>query len=92
MLVTVAAGGCVLSGLHWRHSVQTLEKAKAEYAGAKARYNAAYPGEKPAHPVTLTQPLYMGKFTVTGVRMIVGWLATAVMAAAAIGMGVTAIL
>jgi NRAMP (natural resistance-associated macrophage protein)-like metal ion transporter len=34
----------------------------------------------------------MGKFTVTGLRRIVGWLATAVMAAAAIGMGVTAIL
>src|SRR5471032_430257 len=30
----------------------------------------------------------MGKFTVTGTRWIVGWLATAVMAAAAIGMGV----
>jgi NRAMP (natural resistance-associated macrophage protein)-like metal ion transporter len=34
----------------------------------------------------------MGKFTVTGVRRAVGWLATAVMAAAAVGMGVTAIL
>jgi Mn2+/Fe2+ NRAMP family transporter len=34
----------------------------------------------------------MGKFTVTGARRIVGWLATAVMAAAAVGMGVTAIL
>jgi Mn2+/Fe2+ NRAMP family transporter len=34
----------------------------------------------------------MGKFTVTGARRIVGWLATAVMAAAAIGMGVTAFL
>jgi NRAMP (natural resistance-associated macrophage protein)-like metal ion transporter len=34
----------------------------------------------------------MGEFTVTGVRRIIGWLATAVMAAAAIGMAVTAIL
>jgi Mn2+/Fe2+ NRAMP family transporter len=34
----------------------------------------------------------MGKFTVTGVRRVVGWLATAVMAAAAVGMCVTAIL
>jgi Mn2+/Fe2+ NRAMP family transporter len=34
----------------------------------------------------------MGKFTVTGARRIVGWLATAVMAAAAMGMGVTAFL
>jgi NRAMP (natural resistance-associated macrophage protein)-like metal ion transporter len=34
----------------------------------------------------------MGKFTVTGTRRIVGWLATAVMGAAAVGMIVTAIL
>ena len=65
LLVTVAAGGCVLSGLHWRHSVQSLEKANAEYAGAEARYNDAFDEEKPAHPVTLTQPFYMGKFAVT---------------------------
>ena len=65
LLVTVAAGGCVLSGLHWRYSGQTLEKANAEYAGAKARYNAASSVEKPAHPVTLTQPFYVGKFDVT---------------------------
>ena len=65
LLVTVAAGGCVLSGLHWQHSVQTLENAKAEYPGAEARYKAAKPEEKPAHPVTLTQPFYMGKFAVT---------------------------
>ena len=68
LLVTVAAGGCVLSGLHWWHSVQTLEKANAEYAVAQARYNAASPDEKPAHPVTLTQPFYMGKFAVTQVH------------------------
>ena len=65
LLVTVAAGGCVLSGLHWRYSGQTLEKANAEYAGAKARYNAASSDEKPAHSVTLTQSFYMGKFDVT---------------------------
>ncbi len=65
LLVTVAAGGCVLSGLHWRHSVQSLEKANAEYAAAKARYDSALQSEKPAHAVTLTQPFYMGKFVVT---------------------------
>ena len=65
LLITVAAGGCVLSGLHWRHSVQTLERANAEYARAMARYNAASSNEKPAHPVTLTQSFYMGKFDVT---------------------------
>lgn len=34
----------------------------------------------------------MGKFTVTGIRLLVGWLATMAMAAAAIGMGLTAML
>jgi Mn2+/Fe2+ NRAMP family transporter len=34
----------------------------------------------------------MGKFTITGVRRVIGWLATAVMAAAAAGMCVTAVL
>jgi len=35
-------------------------------------------------------PRIMGKFTVTGPLRIIGWAATAIMAAAAIGMGVTA--
>jgi formylglycine-generating enzyme required for sulfatase activity len=65
LMVTVAAGGCVLSGMHWRHSVQSLTKAKTEYEAAQVHYNEAYRSEKPAHPVTLTQPFYMGKFTVT---------------------------
>ena len=65
LLVTVAAGGCLLSGLHWRHTVQTLAMANAEYTAAKVRYNSANPEEKPAHSVTLTQPFYMGKFAVT---------------------------
>jgi Mn2+/Fe2+ NRAMP family transporter len=34
----------------------------------------------------------MGQFMVTGFRRVVGWLATGVMAAAAVGMGVTALL
>ena len=65
LLVTVSAGGCVLSGLHWRHSVHSLAMANAEYAAGKTRYDAANSQEKPAHWVTLTQPFYMGKFTVT---------------------------
>jgi len=65
LLVTVAAGGCVLSGLHWRHSVQMFEMARAEFAAATARYNDADQNEKPAHAVTLTKPFYMGKFAVT---------------------------
>ena len=65
MLVTVAAGGCVLSGLHWRNSVEALKKENAEYAEVKARYNSSDSDGKPTHPVTLTQPFYMGKFPVT---------------------------
>jgi len=65
LAMIVAAGGCVLSGMHWRQSVQTLAAAKADYAAAKARYDSASPDEKPAHPVTLTQPFYMGKYDVT---------------------------
>jgi len=65
MLVTVAAGGCVLSGLHWRHSARELDAARLEYAAAQARYAVAGSDEKPAHSVTLTQPFYMGKYVVT---------------------------
>ena len=63
--VTVLAGGAVMSGMHWRYSVQAFEQAKAEYAAAKARYDAAKPDEKPGHGVTLTKPFYLSKFTVT---------------------------
>ena len=63
--VTVLAGGALMSGMHWRYSVQAFKQAKAEYAAAKARYDAAQPEEKPAHGVTLTKPFYLGKFTVT---------------------------
>ena len=65
MLVTAAAGGCVLSGLHWRQSAQGLEQAKTEYEAALGRFRSAESDEKPAHPVTLAQPFYMGKFVVT---------------------------
>jgi formylglycine-generating enzyme required for sulfatase activity len=65
LAMTVAAGGCVLSGLHWRESAKEFEAAKIEYAAAKARFEAAGNDEKPAHSVTLTMPFYMGKFAVT---------------------------
>ena len=65
LLVTVAVGGCVLSAFHWRQSVRGLEAARLRYQAAQARYDAATPEEKPAHPVTLTHPFYMGKFAVT---------------------------
>ena len=65
LAVTVATGGCVLSGLHWRQSVQGLEQAKIEYAAAQARFQSADDTEKPGHPVVLTKPFYVGKFPVT---------------------------
>lgn len=65
LLTTVAAGGCVLSGLHWQHSARRLEKAKADYEAAIWRFQSAYDDEKPAHSVTLKKPFYMGKYDVT---------------------------
>ena len=66
LLMIVMAGGCVLSGLHWRWSVRGLETARAEYGDKKADFeNIMYPNEKPAHRVTITMPLYVGKFDVT---------------------------
>ena len=65
LLVTVAAGGAVLSGVHWRLSARGLEQAKVDFVAAKARFDSADQSEKPAHPVTLTKPFYMAKFAVT---------------------------
>ena len=65
LAMTAAAGVAVLSGMHCRYSVQTLEKAQTQFQAAQARFDAASADEKPAHPVTLTRPFYMGKFEVT---------------------------
>jgi len=65
LAMTVVAGGCVLSGLHWRQSANGLGKARVEYAAELTRYNSANSEEKPGHPVLLTRPFFMGKFTVT---------------------------
>ena len=65
LLVTAAAGGAVLSGVHWRQSARGLEQAKLDFIAAKARFDSAKKPEKPAHEVTLTQPCYVGKFVVT---------------------------
>ena len=65
LVMTLLAGGCVLSGLHWQKSVQSLDKARAEYASAKSLFDHVDKEEKPAHSVTLTKPFYMGKFPVT---------------------------
>jgi formylglycine-generating enzyme required for sulfatase activity len=65
LAITIAAGGCVLTGLHWRQAVKGLDKARVDYIATKARYDAASDNEKPGHPVMLTKPFYIGKFAVT---------------------------
>jgi formylglycine-generating enzyme required for sulfatase activity len=75
LVATVVAGSALLSGLHWKRCVQSLEKAENEYQIAKARFHSAESSEKPGHPVTLTKPFYMGKFAVTQeqYQQITGW-------------------
>jgi hypothetical protein len=41
ILMALAAGGCVLSGLHWYQSVKILEAARLEYTAAFERYRRA---------------------------------------------------
>ena len=65
LMITIAAGGCVLSGLHWRQAANGLQAARLEFAAAEFRYNVANVDEKPAHPVTISKPFYMGKYSVT---------------------------
>jgi len=65
LAMTVAAGGVVLTGLHWRQSARGLEQARAEHEAALSRFRSASEDEKPAHSVTLTQPFYMGKYVIT---------------------------
>jgi len=65
LMFILAAGIAVLSGMHWRRSAQTLEKAEIEYQAGLTLYSTAVQSAAPAHPVTLTRPFYMGKFVVT---------------------------
>jgi len=63
--MTLMAGVALMGGLHWRQSVRSLENAQEEYPAAQERFRHADSNEKPAHPVTITKPFYMGKFAVT---------------------------
>ena len=65
LMLTIAAGVCLWSGMYWRGSILALEAAEREDAAARARFRTAPHDEMPAHPVTITQPFYMGKFSVT---------------------------
>jgi len=63
--MVVAAGGTVLSGMHWWRCGPALEEAKREYQAALIRYKDSWSDEKPAHKVTITTPFYIGKYEVT---------------------------
>ncbi len=65
LMITIAAGGCVLSGLHWQQAANDLRAAQLEYSAAEARFRVANNNEKPAHPVTFSVPFYMGTYDVT---------------------------
>ncbi len=61
LLFTAALGLSAGGGARWRLAVQEL----ARYEAEKIVYEHNRPNETRAHPVTLTQPFYMGKYTVT---------------------------
>ena len=65
LLVTVTAGGGVLGWMHWQHSGQAYKQAQDHYTVWAQRSINVRPSEKPAHPVTLTQPFYLSQFAVT---------------------------
>ena len=68
LLMIIAAGLCV-GGFTRRlmnHREAALhEIAMVQYATEMAEYKKLSANEKPAHSVTITQPFYMGKYTVT---------------------------
>ena len=51
----------VWGGTRWYLALAQIQ----DYEAAMARYNAAQANEKPAHPVLISRPFYMGKYTVT---------------------------
>lgn len=61
LLMTIATGLCI--GGIARRSLAIKEAAR--YESELAEFNALPPMETPAHLVTITQPFYMGKYTVT---------------------------
>ena len=61
LLFTASAGLAVGGGARWRLALTEA----ARYEAEKAVYEQVRPYEMRAHPVTLTQPFYMGKYAVT---------------------------
>ena len=75
-----------------------MESRSLPVAGPRCRTSIAHGNGVVAVPVMITMmhmtanPKVMGKFPVHDGLRLIGWMATAVMAAAAIAMGVTAVL
>lgn len=62
LILFTASSGLVAGGYaRWLWA----EKEEARYSSEMAIYSELSNDEKPAHSVTITQPFYMGKFTVT---------------------------
>ncbi len=62
LVLFTAAGGLLVGGVaRWHLAVQEA----ARYEAEKAVYDEVRIWEMRAHPVTLSQPFYMGKYTVT---------------------------
>jgi len=65
LVLTTVAGLGLYGGIHWRQAAQGLKQGLDEFELAKARFANSEQSEKPAHPVTLTKPFYMGKYEIT---------------------------
>jgi len=58
---SLACSVMVWGGTRWYQALAQIR----EYDAAMARYDAAESNEKPGHPVHISKPFYMGKYTVT---------------------------
>lgn len=61
LVLTLCLGGCVWGGVRWWRAEEALLK----FQQVKARPEAEYRNEKPAHFVTISRPFYLGKHEVT---------------------------
>jgi formylglycine-generating enzyme required for sulfatase activity len=65
MLLFLSLSVAIMGGTGWWEGDRALTMAQGAFEAAKARYAEAWDGEKPAHPVVISKPFYMGKYEVT---------------------------